>query len=237
MKVRIILFQKALGEPVTRKDAMEMRGFKPHFICFPEYFFVNKSLGTHVQTPHNQARQLQRLATLSRELSTVVIGGTMPELADGGLYNTSFVFRDGEMLGRYRKKRLFFAEVGKITPGEDYRVFEAHGITFGILICADVFDDDGFHFMKDRGARIIFSPTFSPRKEETVEDKFKRDRDIYVRGAGLSGAVIVKVCGVKSEFRNFLQARSLIADRNDVIFRVMPDREDAEIIIMREIEV
>ena len=237
MKVRVVLCQKQLGVPVTHDEADTMRRFKPHFVCFPEYFFVNTNLGTQVQTPHNQARQLQRIRTISRELSTVVIGGTMPELADGATYNTSFVYHDGRMLGSYRKVRLFAPEVGKITPGNSYRVYEAHGITFGVIICADIFDDDGFHFMKERGARIIFSPTFSPRKEETVEEKFKRDNDLYVRGAALSGAVIVKVCGVKSEFRNFLQARSLIADRNGVIYRVSPEEEDASMIICSEIEV
>jgi predicted amidohydrolase len=237
MKVRVILCQKQLGVPVTHGEADTMRRFKPHFICFPEYFFVNTGLGTQVQTPHNQERQLGRIETLSRELSTVVIGGTMPELAGGVTYNTSFVYRDGRLLGSYRKVRLFAPEVGKITPGGPYRVFEAYGITFGVIICADVFDDDGFHFMRDNGARIIFSPVFSPRKEETVEEKFKRDNDLYVRGSAMSGAVIVKVCGVKSEFRNFLQARSLIADRSGVIYRARPEEEETSMIICREIDV
>lgn len=237
MKVRVVLCQKQLGGPVTRRETDMMRRFKPHFVCFPEYFFVNTSLGTQVQTPHNQERQLRRIETLSRELSTVVIGGTMPELADGVTYNTCFVFDNGRLLGSYRKVRLFAPEVGKITPGGPYRVFEAHGIVFGVIICADVFDDDGFHFMRDHGARIIFSPVFSPKKNETVEEKFRRDNDLYVRGAAMSGAVIVKVCGAKSEFRDFIQGRSLIADRHRVIYRVRPEEEDTPMIICREIEV
>ncbi len=236
MKLRVVLCQKQLGVPVTHGEADTMRRFKPHFVCFPEYFFVNTSLGTQVQTPHNQALQLRRIETLSRELSTVVIGGSMPELAGGVTHNTTFVFHEGRLLGSYRKKNLFAPEVGKITPGVSYRVFDAYGVNFGVIICADVFDDDGFHFMRDHGARIIFSPVFSPRKEETVEEKFKRDNDLYVRGAALSGAVIVKVCGVKSEFRNFLQARSLIADRRGVIYRVRPEEEDSSMIICREID-
>ncbi|MBN2158086.1 MAG: carbon-nitrogen hydrolase family protein [Spirochaetes bacterium] len=235
MKFRVILYQKPLGIPVTRQDVDEMRRFKPHFVCFPEYFFVNTNLGTRAQTPHNQARQLQRIAALSRGLSSVVIGGSMPELADGLLYNTCFVFQEGRLLGSYRKKRLFAPEVGAITPGDSYRVFSAHGITFGVMICADIFEDDGFRFMRENGARIIFSPTFSPRKQETVEDKYRRDNEIYVRGAEMSGAVIVKVCGVKSEFRDFLQARSLIADKKGVVFRARPEEEETPMIIMREI--
>ena len=237
IKLRIALYQKQLGIPIPRSDIAELRRFKPHFICFPEYFFVNQNLGTQVQTPHNQARQLERIATLSRVLSTVVIGGTMPEIVEDKLHNTCFVFQDGKLLGWYRKKRLFFAEEGNITPGNSYRVFNAYGITFGVLICADVFDDAGFEFMRENKAHLIFSPTFSPKKIETREEKFKRDNDIYVRGAGISGAVIVKVCGVKSEFREFLQARSLVADKNGVIFRVQPEEEDTAMIIKQDIKI
>jgi predicted amidohydrolase len=235
--MRLILYQKPLGIPVTHGDVDQMRDFCPHFVCFPEYFFVNMNLGTRVQTPHNQIRQLQRIEAISRVLSTVVIGGTMPERAGSLLYNTCFVYQNGRPLGKYRKKRLFAPEVGTITPGDTYRVFEAYGIIFGVIICADVFDDEGFHFMREKKARVIFSPTFSPKKEETVEDKYKRDNNIYVRGAKMSGAVIVKVCGVKSEFRDFLQARSLIADKNGVIFRVRPEDEESAMIIKQEIEV
>ena len=133
------------------------------------------------------------------------------------------------------KKNLFFAEVGTVTPGESFKVFSAYGLTFGVIICADVFHDESFEFMKEKKARLIFSPTFSPAKNETVEEKFQRDRDIYVRGASISGSIIVKVCGVKSEYKDFLQARSLIADSGKVLYRVKPDEEDRSMIIKKEI--
>ncbi len=237
MKIRVVLYQKPLGIPLPRADVEEMRRFRPHFVCFPEYFFVNTNLGTHVQSRHNQERQISRLEVLSRGLGTVLVGGSMPELGNGVVYNTCFVYRDGRLLGSYRKKHLFFAEEGKITPGDSYRTFSAHGITFGVLICADVFDDAGFQYMRNQGARLIFAPTFSPKRQETAAEKFKRDNDIYVRGAGIADAVIVKVCGVKSEFRDFLQARSLIAAKEGVLFRVMPEEEETAMIITKEIEV
>ena len=232
--IRIILYQKPLGITISRRDAEEMRCFAPHFICFPEYFFVNKKLGSHAQTPHNFRRQLVRMRTLSRELDTVVIGGTTPEPEGSRLYNTSFVFSKGELLGSYRKRHLFFAEVGKITPGEHCGVFSARGISFGVLICADVFHDESFLEMGRLGARIIFIPTFSLRRQETAEEKFQRDNDIFVRGARLSGALVVKVCGVKSEYRDFLQARSLVADGSGVLYRVRPDEEETPMIIKYE---
>ncbi len=234
MNIRVVLYQQPLGIRMSRADAEEIRRYRPHFVCMPEYFFVNKRLGNHGQTLHNQRRQIKRMEIMSRTIDTVLIGGTMPELADGVLYNTSFVFDRGKMLGSYRKRNLFFAEVGKITPGNRFQVFSAYGITFGVLICADVFKDESFLEMKNMGAGIIFIPTFSPRRQESADEKFKRDNDIFVRGARISGALIVKVCGVKSEYKDFLQARSLVADAGGVLYRVNPGEEDSAMIIKYE---
>lgn len=235
-KVKIILYQKSLGIPITRADIKEMKEYSPHFVCFPEYFFVSRRLGNHGQSIHNQNLQIKRIKLLSEELNTVVIGGTMPELADGVMYNTTYVYHNGKELGSYRKKNLFYAEVGKITPGIELKFFKAYDFNFGVLICADVFHDESFLFMKEHNAKIIFSPTFSLIKEnESVEEKFRRDKDIYVRGAGIADSVIVKVCGVRSDYKTFLQARSLIADKNEVLYRVKPEEEHTQLIIRREI--
>lgn len=233
-KFRIVIYQKPLGIRVTHYDAAVMREFKPHFVCFPEYFFVNRKLGSHMRSPHNFKRQMKRMEIISINLNTVVIGGSTPEPENGFLYNTSFIYSKGTLLGSYRKQNLFHAEEGKITPGSSLRVFEAYGIKFGVLICADVFKDDNFIEMKKLGARIIFIPTFSPKKEENREEKFKRDNEIFVHGASISDALIVKACGVKSEFRPSLQARSLIADKSGVLFRVNPEEEDRSMIIKYE---
>jgi len=236
--IKVILYQKPLGIPVIKKDIEEMKEYNPQFVCFPEYFFVNRRLGNHGQTQHNQCEQIKRIKCISKALDCVVIGGTLPELADGVMYNTTYVFKSGEELGSYRKKNLFFAEVGKITPGTELKVFNAYGINFGVLICADVFHDESFTFMKQHNVSIIFSPTFSLiKQDEPVEVKYKRDNDIYVRGAALSDSVIVKVCGVRDEYKTFLQARSLIADSNGVIYRVNPDEEHTPLIIKKEITV
>ena len=236
--IRIILYQKSLGIAITRGDIKAMHEFSPHFVCFPEYFFVNQRLGNHGQSIHNQKLQIKRIKLLSKAINSVIIGGTMPELADGVMYNTTYIYQDGEELGFYRKKNLFFAEVGKITPGDKLKIFNAYGFNFGVLICADVFHDESFMFMNEHNAKIIFSPTFSLYKDnELIEEKYKRDNDIYVRGAGIADSTIVKVCGVRSEYKPFLQARSLIANRNKVLYRVKPDEEHTEMIIKKEIEI
>ena len=96
--------------------------------------------------------------------------------------------------------------------------------------------DESFLAMRELGAEIVFIPTFSPKRVESVEEKFKRDNDIFVRGARLSDALIVKVCSVRSEYRDFLQARSLIADKGGVIYRVQPEEEEKSMIIKQEVQ-
>ncbi len=237
MKIKTVLIQKPHDSTITHRDADDIRNYGPHFVCFPEYFFTNNSLGHHVQTLHNYNKQLKRIEVISKSLNTVVIGGTMHEPENGKLYNTSFVFDRGRLLGSYRKQNLFFTEYDDITPGSEYTVFSAYGITFGVLICADVFKEESFQEMKRLGAKIIFIPTISPGRVETVEEKYERDNEIFVNGAVLSDAVIVKVCAVKSKYREYLQARSLIADKNGILYRVKPDEEEKEMIIKKEIEI
>lgn len=234
-QIRIVLYQKPLGIPVSRKDADEIREYRPHFVCFPEFFFVNTRMQSLTQTPHNQTLQMKRIEVLSRGLDTIVIGGTMPEIDGDLIRNTSYVYDRGCLMGFYRKKNLFYAEVGKVTPGDTYKVFHAYGINFSVMICADIFDQNAFSFMKDNNVSIVFSPTFSLHKDETPEDKFNRDNEIYVSGAKASGSIIAKVCGVKSDYKSFLQARSLIAGPDGIIYRVSPDEEEKSMIIKKEI--
>lgn len=234
-KIRIALVQKKLGTPVTRHTADQLKNFKPHFVCFPEYFFVNKKSDHLSQTLHNYKRQLKRIETISNCLNCLVVGGTMAEPEGNNIYNTSYIYHKGKLLGSYRKQNLYEKEHGRITPGNELKIFSAYGIKFGIMICADVFIEDYFIKMKKRGVKIIFVPTFSPWKDETVNEKYKRDNDIFVKGSQTADAVIVKVCGVKSEFKEYLQARSLITDKNGIIFRVKPEEEEREMIITKEI--
>ena len=117
-KIRVILYQKPLGINISEQDIDEMGSFSPHFVCFPEYFFVDRTAGDHEQTDENQVKQKQKIEDLSRKIKTVVIGGTMPEFDGDKLYNTCFVYDNGRQLGFYRKKNLFFEEEGKVTPGD-----------------------------------------------------------------------------------------------------------------------
>ena len=97
-----------------------------------------------------------------------VVGGSIPELAGGKVYNTSFVYGpDGRQLARHRKAHLFdidvpggqrFFESDTLSPGNAVTTFETEFGTMGLCICFDLRFEELARCMCLRGARAIFVP-------------------------------------------------------------------------------
>ena len=109
-------------------------------------------------------RELSRWA---RENAVLLIGGSTPELSDGKLYNTCFIFDEtGRQLARHRKAHLFdvdlpgmrYRESESFTPGDEITTFETRFGTMGAAICFDIRFPELFRAMARRGAQVIFLP-------------------------------------------------------------------------------
>ena len=108
------------------------------------------------------------MSDLAKELGIYLIGGTIPELDDGRVYNTSFSFGpDGKAIGRHRKVHLFdidvkgkfrFMESDTLTAGEDMTVVETEFCKIGVAICYDVRFPEWFRKMALDGAKLIILP-------------------------------------------------------------------------------
>lgn len=108
------------------------------------------------------------LSTLAAELGIYVVGGSLPELDDGKVYNTSYVYgRRGELLAKHRKAHLFdidvaggqrFMESDTLSPGNAVTTFETEFGTMGLCICFDLRFEELARCMCLRGARCIFVP-------------------------------------------------------------------------------
>jgi predicted amidohydrolase len=156
-----------------------------------------------------------------------LIGGTLTELTPDGYYNTCYVFENGKEVGFYRKvyPTAHEQEAG-ILKGSEFKMFELRGIRVGVLICADVLFQESFEELSALRCEITFIPTASPfRKGESVEEKYERDRSIFVEGAKKLGCPVVKTCGVGTTFGHTIQGRSLIATPAGVVTRAEPEKE------------
>lgn len=111
----------------------------------------------------------QRCAALAREYGLYLSAGSMPERgADGGVYNTAYVFdREGRRIARHRKMHLFdidvaggqsFRESETLSAGSFVTVFDTEFGKFGLCICYDFRFPELCRLMALRGARLILVP-------------------------------------------------------------------------------
>lgn len=133
----------------------------------------------------------------ARENGVLLVGGSIPELEDGKLYNTCFVFDEqGRRLARHRKLHLFdvdlpgmrFLESATFSPGEEITTFETRWGTMGAAICFDIRFPELFRAMASRGAQIIFLPaqfnrTTGPAHWELSLRARAVDNELFVVGA------------------------------------------------------
>jgi len=107
----------------------------------------------------------QKIAAACRQSYTSAIIGTGC-VEDGRIYIQSRIYTDaGELLGTHEKLVPTSGDREWCTPGEELRVFEHMGITFGCLICNDMWVTPGCGPYPDprlscqlgrRGAQVIF---------------------------------------------------------------------------------
>ncbi|MCD8161415.1 MAG: carbon-nitrogen hydrolase family protein [Clostridiales bacterium] len=110
----------------------------------------------------------QALRRMAAENQIYLVGGSMPELEGGKVYNTSFVFSPaGEQVARHRKAHLFdidvtggqrFMESDTLSPGTGCTVFDTPFGRFGLCICFDIRFPALAREMTEAGARAILVP-------------------------------------------------------------------------------
>jgi len=107
------------------------------------------------------------LQSLSKELKITLVGGSIPELCNGKMYNTSYTYHCGELVGKHRKTHLFdvdikdgitFKESSVLSPGEKSTVFKAGDVTLGVAICYDMRFPELMRTMVNEGAELIIIP-------------------------------------------------------------------------------
>ena len=135
----------------------------PEMFCCP---YSNACFRTFGETAGGEAWLM--LSNTARELGIWIVGGSLPELEENHVYNTSFVFdRSGRQVARHRKAHLFdiqveggqcFRESETLTPGSEVTVFDSEFGKIGLCICFDFRFQELAKTMGDRGAKLIIVP-------------------------------------------------------------------------------
>jgi predicted amidohydrolase len=199
----IALQKKTYSDPGQNRDAVKAMldsysGPDPDFVVLPEIFtcpYDNKCFPQFAESGEGETYRF--LANLARERKAYVIGGSIPELEEGKIYNTSYIFdRGGKLIGRHRKIHLFdidvqggqyFKESDVLSPGTQITVFDTEFGKMGVCICFDIRFPDLFIEMRKAGAKMVFIPaafnmTTGPAHWETLFRSRALDQQIYVLG-------------------------------------------------------
>lgn len=135
----------------------------PEMFCCPYDNGCFRAYGEEAGGPAQMA-----LSKAAAELGLYVVGGSLPELEGGRVYNTSYVYgRQGELLAKHRKVHLFdidvaggqrFMESDTLSPGDQITTFDTEFGLMGLCICFDLRFEELSRCMCLRGCQAIIVP-------------------------------------------------------------------------------
>ncbi len=149
----------------------EARAHGARLVALPELFNCYSTLGKMVEKAEPvPGPTINTLAQKARRNKLYILCGSILERATKGKgFNTSvMVGPKGEILGIYRKTRLFdidipgkvrFKESEKILPGSEIVTANVDGLVVGLAICYDLRFPEIFSALNDRGAELILIPS------------------------------------------------------------------------------
>jgi len=146
------------------------------FLCFPEAYLSNYTAELAVPLTDPRIRALTE-ASGKHDMVTVV---GVSELEGARVFNTALVLHRGEILGKYRKTMLTGGD--KKVYAFDYAlpVFQAKGLTFGVIICHDSSFLEPALTMRCKGARLLFSPHYNRITADRMDEHRKTVRNNHI---------------------------------------------------------
>jgi predicted amidohydrolase len=113
----------------------------------------------------------QELCALAKQYGIWLLPGSLYELADGVIYNTTPVIDpNGVVVTRHRKTFPFTPyEVG-VTPGDTWTVFDVPGVgRFGVSICYDRWFPETSRTLACMGAEVLLHPSLTGTIDRDIE--------------------------------------------------------------------
>ncbi|VAI71828.1 unnamed protein product [Triticum turgidum subsp. durum] len=131
------------------------------------------------------------LSEVAAARKITIVGGSVPEMASGQLFNTCCVVGpDGEIKAKHRKLHLFgidipgditFRESDTFTAGQEPTVVDTDVGRIGIGICHDIRFPELAMLYRSRGAHLICYPSaFNMSTGQLLWDLMQKSRFHYI---------------------------------------------------------
>ncbi len=145
-----------------------LSGYRCDFALFPEFFNAPlmaefnhlKEVDAIRKLAEYTPKIVNAMAKLSISYNINIIGGSMPEVIDGDLYNVGYLFKRDGGVERYEKIHVTpdEAKVWALKGGSTIKTFDTDCGKIGILICYDVEFPELSRLLADDGMDILFVP-------------------------------------------------------------------------------
>ena len=175
---------------------------KPAFIALPEYFSIPDSM-EHFTSAQETSRNtykptMEFLSKISSEFPEIyVVGGSVLEEDKSTFYNTSIIWKNGKIFGKYRKRNPIAVELkAGVSKGSEPAVFTTEHCKVGLIVCADMFDPPTVKAVVDLGAELVFLPVAAMGTHPGV-----KGHPLTEKLASENGVYVVKVGNVSSSMR------------------------------------
>lgn len=143
-------------------------GYRCDFALFPEFFNAPLMAENNHLSEAEAIRELakhteeitNRFSELAISYNINIIGGSMPELVDGQLYNVGYLCRRDGTRDRYEKLHVTPDEkkVWGLQGGSQIKAFDTDCGKIGIIICYDSEFPEVSRLLADDGMDILFIP-------------------------------------------------------------------------------
>lgn len=141
-----------------------------HIAVLPEMFncpYDTSKFPTYAENIEN-SETVSVISAAAKYNDMYVFAGSIPELDNGHIYNTCFVFdRTGTIIGKHRKIHLFdidikngirFKESDVLSSGNHITVIDTEYCKIGVAICFDMRFSELYGEMSKAGAKVIITP-------------------------------------------------------------------------------
>ena len=165
-----VVYNKEKNIKTARLMIEESISKNADFIILPEMFNCPYSNDKFIEYGEKEksSETLSEISKLAKSNNVYILAGSIPEIEEDKLYNTSYLFdRQGNVIAKHRKMHLFdidvkrkitFKESDVLTAGNDFTIADTEFGKVGIGICYDIRFPELAKIMVENGALILIYP-------------------------------------------------------------------------------
>ncbi len=215
-----IAHNRALVERATRTAAATGADWvvTPE-LCISGYMFM-REIGADWILPQPDVWTEGYCQLVSELELTAFLSHPERDPATDQMFNTVFVINSaGEITGKHRKIKALRGAEGWSTAGWEINPVDCDGVSVGILICADAYQNEVAQALKDQGAELFVSPVSWGPGQCAPDGEWEQRT--------LDNGIPIMVCnrsGVEADELDYRQAESVVARDGKRLLEATSDR-------------